>query len=456
MQKILFLFFFSLGLPLLVSAQALPDIEDESVPIVDCSRFENSHCENTFAATAGILGYDDCDNGGALESDTEDFAGVCSSDTGGVGVVFSGWDNIEHCCVPKDSVTSQQIEAATEALWLSETRCEEVIGGQCKIADSTLNVADFDDSCSEYAETPNFGGLCGFAGGNSVCCLSNTKAQEFGATPAIDLQYGNYTLLEQLPGTDSSSGDLPSYLENIYRVGLILVVLGAVFMIAVGGFTYMASAGNTSAIKKGKGMITDALLGLVIALFAWLILNIINPDLVNLRIDPLEKLDFEANVSLNNPPENIDGGPTDGTGSDVQGRCTPIPDAQLVSININMTKGGAQFRTTQDTAERFYKMHAAAKKADIDLKVTSAYRTEAQQVGHWNRLNGKNVAKPCSLGGNGSNHQQGTALDISVGCGNPSSGCNTETYKWLKQNGGQFGFNNNLPTDPPHWSKSGK
>jgi hypothetical protein len=221
-------------------------------------------------------------------------------------------------------------------------------------------------------------------------------------------------------------------------------------MIGLGGFTYMASAGNTYMIKRGKGMITDAIVGLVVALLIWLILNIINPDLVNLTIDPLPGLSFDTN----------------GTGAAVAGgadvvssgdRCKPIPDSELVTIKPEATQGGAE-KTTKDTAERFYKMREAAAKDNIDLKVTDGYRTESEQVSLWNQLgqDTKKVARPCSLGGGGSNHQQGHALDIAVGCGNPSSNCSTATYKWLKANGGKFGFYNNLPTDPPHWSATGK
>lgn len=42
---------------------------------------------------------------------------------------------------------------------------------------------------------------------------------------------------------------------------------------------YVTAAGNTSRISTAKTIITDSLLGIVVALFAWLFLYIINPDL---------------------------------------------------------------------------------------------------------------------------------------------------------------------------------
>ena len=43
---------------------------------------------------------------------------------------------------------------------------------------------------------------------------------------------------------------------------------------------YATSAGNTSTAGSAKSIISDALLGLVVAMTAYLILNVINPDLV--------------------------------------------------------------------------------------------------------------------------------------------------------------------------------
>lgn len=90
-----------------------------------------------------------------------------------------------------------------------------------------------------------------------------------------------YQLLEKIPGTDGLNGsDLPGYLKAIYRIALIVVTLSAVLMLSVGGFMYLTSAGNTASISSAKGIIWDSLIGLVIALSAWLVLNVINPDLV--------------------------------------------------------------------------------------------------------------------------------------------------------------------------------
>jgi len=97
-----------------------------------------------------------------------------------------------------------------------------------------------------------------------------------------------YTLLEKIPGFASTNGsDLPAYIIAIYKLGLAVVTLSAVLMISIGGFLYLTSAGNTSSMGTAKGIIFDAVIGLVIALSSWVLLNVINPDLTTITLTPI-------------------------------------------------------------------------------------------------------------------------------------------------------------------------
>ncbi len=97
----------------------------------------------------------------------------------------------------------------------------------------------------------------------------------------------NYTLLEKIPGQESTTGNLPGYVQAVLNATMMIIVLSAIFMVSIGGFLYLTSAGNTSRANQAKGIITDAILGLILALTSYLILYIINPDLVTLRISSL-------------------------------------------------------------------------------------------------------------------------------------------------------------------------
>lgn len=76
------------------------------------------------------------------------------------------------------------------------------------------------------------------------------------------------------------------YISGIYRYGISLAAVLAVVMVMVGGFIWLSSGGSADKIKTAKSFIGSAFAGLLLALFAFVILNTINPRLVNL--DPLK------------------------------------------------------------------------------------------------------------------------------------------------------------------------
>lgn len=94
-----------------------------------------------------------------------------------------------------------------------------------------------------------------------------------------------YGIMEAIPGffQAGSSISLRDMISAIYKFGIWTVGIAAMFMIVIGGFMYATSAGNTSTASSAKTVITDALLGLAVAMLAYGVLNIINPDLVEMR-----------------------------------------------------------------------------------------------------------------------------------------------------------------------------
>ncbi len=122
---------------------------------------------------------------------------------------------------------------------------------------------------------------------------------------------GGYCLIEPLQiGTDqvfdrydpktTGIGDYVNLLIKIF-IG-ILGVLG-VIMIVLGGIQYL----STDAISKkegGKEMITHSIFGLLLALSAFVILKTINPDLVEIRLQPskttpIQVVEYELELAGN-------------------------------------------------------------------------------------------------------------------------------------------------------------
>lgn len=94
------------------------------------------------------------------------------------------------------------------------------------------------------------------------------------------------TLEYPLPGTGGNSVESPGqYISGLYTFGLSIAGILAVGMIVAGGFIYMTAAGNASKIDKAKDFISGALLGLLLLLASWLILQTIDPNLTDLRIN---------------------------------------------------------------------------------------------------------------------------------------------------------------------------
>ncbi|MFA6159888.1 MAG: hypothetical protein WC678_02240 [Parcubacteria group bacterium] len=93
---------------------------------------------------------------------------------------------------------------------------------------------------------------------------------------------GKYIPMEEIPGFGRPA-DFPAYLMAIYKFGLWAIGTSAMFMIMIGGYMYLTSAGNNSQTGKAKGIITDAIAGIILALVSYVLLWTINPELVQFK-----------------------------------------------------------------------------------------------------------------------------------------------------------------------------
>ncbi len=79
-------------------------------------------------------------------------------------------------------------------------------------------------------------------------------------------------------------GQLPRCVNQIYIWSLGVGSLLALLMMVAGGYAYMTSSGNAEQASKGVEMIWGAVIGLALLFGAYLLLNTINPDLVNFKV----------------------------------------------------------------------------------------------------------------------------------------------------------------------------
>ncbi|MCX6763629.1 MAG: pilin [Candidatus Moranbacteria bacterium] len=118
-------------------------------------------------------------------------------------------------------------------------------------------------------------------------CLVLSFMLLFAAPILVSAQSYSYQPMEKIPGYEAESSasgvDFYTYLNTIYKFGIAVVSICAMTMIIIGGYMYVASAGNNAGMEKAKKYITDAIIGLILALTAWLILYFINPDLTKMK-----------------------------------------------------------------------------------------------------------------------------------------------------------------------------
>ncbi|MFA6485930.1 MAG: pilin [Candidatus Magasanikbacteria bacterium] len=78
--------------------------------------------------------------------------------------------------------------------------------------------------------------------------------------------------------------NIGDYIRTVYKIGIAVASLLAAVMMVIAGLEWTASGGNSEAIGRAKKRIGGAAVGLVLAMGSYLILNTINPALVNLRL----------------------------------------------------------------------------------------------------------------------------------------------------------------------------
>ncbi len=95
-----------------------------------------------------------------------------------------------------------------------------------------------------------------------------------------------YVLLEPSVFSDGTTvvDNAGVYFKNLYQVGIGIAGVLAVAMLVFGGVEYIASAA-VDMKKDAKDRMGAAILGLLLALLSWIVLDTINPDLTRFELE---------------------------------------------------------------------------------------------------------------------------------------------------------------------------
>lgn len=169
-----------------------------------------------------------------------------------------------------------------------------------------------------------YGQTCPLDNSTISVTTANTQSAQTGTTGSVDFSDAP---LAPLPGFDANP-DLGGFLKSLFTFLIVIAGLLAFIMIIRGGITYLTSD-SFGQKGNGKEYIWNAVIGLVLALGAWVILNTINPDLAS-----------DLNIAI--PQVSISIGDADSFSSndstDQGGTITA--NQPLPSIGLNCPMGG--------------------------------------------------------------------------------------------------------------------
>lgn len=137
------------------------------------------------------------------------------------------------------------------------------------------------------------------------------------------------TIATTVPGTYGAAASAASpgaFIANFYTFSLIIGGILAFGVVVYGGVKYMVSAGNPSGQSDAKEWIEAALLGLLLLVGVYFILDVINPQLLNLNLPTLTSVNLSRVSAL--------GG---GTGSAAAGKCQAPTNGNCTVANLQQT-----------------------------------------------------------------------------------------------------------------------
>jgi len=191
------------------------------------------------------------------------------------------------------------------------------------------------------------------------------------------IKVGSYSATSGLIKSDL----LPRYIMALYNYSLTIVGILATIVLMGGGVLWLTSGGDSGKITQAKELITSSISGTIILVLAWIILNTINPNLVNFKsIDTL----YVVPISL------------------ISGCCEYGSEAKTVTSDWCKKKGGTFYQPTSVEIYlpiggkcKSYKVNCNIKK-DCDGKIIQCFDadtkiTTVENCGSWISPDYKNL-----------------------------------------------------------------
>ena len=168
---------------------------------------------------------------------------------------------------------------------------------------------------------------------------------------------------------------LAEYIQTVYNYLIGVSLIAAAVMIVYGGFLYIVGSGMGD-VGKGKKVITDAVIGLLLVLGSYVILAAINPSLMvldQLKLQVVRRAPeqdyLDENGSTPNDPKVIESAATPAS-------IPPGPAMDITDINFEKTPTGAGKidAINRKGRELFKAANTYQEKMDALAKVVAGYK----------------------------------------------------------------------------------
>lgn len=120
---------------------------------------------------------------------------------------------------------------------------------------------------------------------------------------AYDIEFKPAIPIPGLPLQDGkiiiNPGTLGEYIAALYKFFVGALAIVAVVIIMIAGFRWLFAGGSSERVGSAKEMISNSIVGLVIALTSYLLFNMLNPGLVNyqpLAVNAVPQEEFGSDV----------------------------------------------------------------------------------------------------------------------------------------------------------------
>lgn len=136
-----------------------------------------------------------------------------------------------------------------------------------------------------------------FLNKKNIAYLAIVTALVVIASPA----YAQYNPLIRIPGLPATGTiTLSMYLVGLYNFLVSIVGIVAVMMMIIGGMRYITAGGSSTALSEAKEIVASAVYGLILAIFAWLIIAAINPDVLYIKQPGLNSVSLSSMACVRN------------------------------------------------------------------------------------------------------------------------------------------------------------